>query len=115
MEYRSEIVEELFRLRIALNKSNLKSNQRTELNFRIQKSLNAEVKIEFVGYLEGVKNSAFLVLSHKRKKLWTESNLNQFPYLEEFCTNELNRLTQNNDLYIIEQIKKQLRALGIKK
>ena len=115
MEYRDKVVEELFRLRVALNRSNLKSNQRTELKFKLQKSLNVGIKMEFVAYLEGAKDSAFLVLSYKQTSLWVEPNLNQFPYLEEFCTKELNRLNRNKDQNIVEQIQNQLRALGIKK
>lgn len=116
MEYRDKVVEELFKLRIALNRSNPKNDQRTELKFKIQKSLKMELRAEFVACLEGIKNPAFLVLSYKRVDIWVEPNSNQFPYLAEFCTKKLNRLSKNKeDTNIVEQIQNQLRTLGIKK
>lgn len=113
MEERAHIVKELFELRIYLNKSNVKVNQKTELKFEINKKLNGTY--EFICFVNSAKKFPYIVLSYKIKQFWSKLDLNRFPYLEEFCTYELNK----NEALLKDQkklanyIQKRLFDLGI--
>ena len=84
MENRSQILRELFKLIIYLNKGNPKANTKTNLAFDIQKN-------NFGCYLIGIKDSKFLILCFKINNYkWQASGYTQFIYLEDYCSERLN-------------------------
>ena len=113
MENRSELVKELFELRVYLNKSNQKSNQKTELKFEIRQSTSSKFQTELICCLSGIKSTAFVVLSRKTDKLkWIWPNPVHFPHLSEFFSNELNSNTVQDNRLLNSMLKK-LTSLGI--
>ena len=107
MENRSDIVRELYELRLFLNKANLKANQKTELKFEIRKSIDPKIKNEFVCYLTGASNPIFITLSYQKIAGWKGASLSSFYHLEKICTELLNNKES------AESIQKTLTSLGI--
>lgn len=113
MEYRSEIVKEWFELRLYLNQSNQKSNEKSEIKLGINNFASGKIKAEFICFLN-MKKSSFIVLSQKNDELvWDWPFPVRFPHLVMFCTNQLNASKDQSEEYQIDSIAKQLSSLGI--
>ena len=106
MENRSEIVRELFELRVLLNRRNATANIKTSLAFEIRKI----EEFEYFGcYLKGVNNPVFLKLSRRHEQgAWTPSLTTRFAFTEDFCAKFLNKNQSNVELLV-----RQLRSLGL--
>ena len=126
MENRSEIVSELFELRVLLNKANLVANQKSELIFDLVESKSYSKSKQFICLLKGVNNSSFVVLAEQMgTTAWREPSISRFYYLEGFCASELERIQTTVGLKmksyhklrdtLLNHMNNQLRSLGIQK
>lgn len=107
MQNRELIVKELFELRLLLNRSNPKPNQKTEIEFCLHISKDPLFKSEFVIRLKEFPSTA-ITLSRKNKKLkWEIPSVSYAPYLEDFCIVMLNKEFE------LERLVKTLRNFGV--
>ena len=110
MENRSEIVRELFDLRVLLNKSNIVANEKTELVFYIIEPKINNDSVQFIARLKGSHNQSLVVLAEKvRKDIWKMSKFHHFYYLREFCVKELN--TKTEELKVLVKYGNQMNTL----
>ncbi len=88
MENRSLVTKDYFKLRILLNRTNKRSNEKTNIRFLIQKS---EFKWRFVATLDQKGSSIIELCSYGSENSWDESGFSGLQALENFCCTNLDK------------------------
>lgn len=117
MENREQVVADYFKLRVLLNRSNSKSNQKTEIDFIVHQ--NEPGKFVLFAALTGVQNAKMIEICHRTARLgWEGSGYSGLFACEDFCTSFLKKGTNpgatiNDFKALTAHLMRDLRSLGI--
>ena len=121
MENRKEVIQEYFKLRVFLNKANLKSNEKTELDFEVRRIPKSKNYL-FVAYLKGASNQVFISLCQNNTlNHWSSETRPGFYNLAKYCANELNVKQlqlgsadlEQSKLTLVDYVRIRLSSLGL--
>ena len=116
MENREHVLDDYFKLRVMLNRTNLIRDQKTEIEFIV---LNLAKGYSLVATLQGVKDPKHIELcTTDGRGIWMSSGYSGLFDLEEFCSafirRNLNRKFSLEDAkMVVTSLKKELKDLGI--
>jgi hypothetical protein len=116
MENRQNVVADYLKLRNMLNRTNPKSNQKTEVEFRAIVSKRSTI---LFATLKGVRNPKLLELCRRREEEgWKASYYSGLFALENFCieflrTNLKKEADPRQVQKVVGQLSDDLRSLGI--
>ena len=119
MENRENIVADYFKLRTLLNRTNFKSNEKTDIEFTLRR--RAPDNFYFAAELKGIRNPNKIELCQKNgRNLWQPSNHSGLFHLEEFCANFFRKNISDNPTdsemkSTALHLHNELRSLGISK
>mgnify|MGYP000594299701 CR=1 FL=1 len=124
MQNRELVIKEYFQIYLKLNMSNHKSNQNSNLDFKIEKI--EKVKLQFMVVTKAKDTTNKLIIcTWARKSNWERTGFSDCPHFETYCQNILNEelaRIPGQDLSLLStlelesfasKIKEELRSLGI--
>lgn len=117
MENRANIASDYFKLRLMLNKTNLRTNEKTEIEFVILGG--GKLAFVLVATLVGINKPKSLELCKVNQiGFWKSSGFAGLPDLEDFCANFLNKnMLSQSTLQELKEVslalRDQLQNLGI--
>jgi hypothetical protein len=117
MENRDKLVSEYFELIVLLNKANPGKNQKTEIDFRIEKKDFNTLRL--VAFLQGSDQAAYFELCSKAgNRRWRPSDFTGLLNLEKHCANFVRKNSSDNMTSaemrsLSSGLKNELRSLGI--
>lgn len=117
MENRELVLEDYFKLRLLLNRTNLVRDQKTEVEFNVIQNGDSDYRL--IATLSGIENPKHVELCESRAIIrWKSAGHTSLIYLEEFCAkflkqNLMPNFSKKEMNKAVSSLKKELQSLGI--